>query len=38
MKIQMFLKVSVLQSFANFTKNHLCWKTPALQALMTSNL
>ena len=33
MKIQVFLKLSVLKNVANFIAKHLCWETPALQAV-----
>ena len=33
MEIQVFLKVSVLKNIANFIAKHLCWETPALQAV-----
>ena len=33
MKIQVFLKISVLYNLANFSGKHLRWETPALQAL-----
>ena len=32
MKIQVFLKISVLKKFANFSGKHLRWETPAMQA------
>ena len=32
MKIEVFLKISVLKSLANLSRKHQRWKTPALLA------
>ena len=34
----MFFKISVLKKFANFSRKHLFWKTPVLQALKPGTL
>ena len=38
MKIQVFLKISALKTFANFSGKHVRWKIPALQAARTETL